>query len=255
MDIYNRYRPNTFKDMYNTSPFIETADRLIQNTLNKKTSATLPNFMIFYSDFAGLGKTTTGRIIAVLLNAGMDVTDSNRVFNGEQNYYFNEINAADYRKIADVRLLSKEIEFKRDSMLSINYVYMLNEAHQLTEEAQQAFLQTTENLPDNVFVIFTSTQLGSFNAKLRSRASKYEFKPLDQLELKKLLKDIAEKESKQNVPDAILDQIHNTCGFSIRESINTLGEYLSSGKVVNVDTANEVKDTTIFNTLLDKLEG
>lgn len=253
MDIYNRHRPKTFKEMYPTSSFVSQADRILSNTL-KEVQPDLPHFLIFHSEHGGLGKTTAGRIIAVTLNPDIDQRTTDDIFSGRPNILFSEINGGDYRKIDDVRKLGKEIEYQRDAIFEVRKVYMINEAHNLTPHAQDAFLQVTENIPENVYLIFTMTTLANFNEKLLSRAQKYFFSSLDKPTLKKLLLDIESKERGNGLQDYVVDQIFEKCGHSIRESINSLGEYLITGRVSPGISAEEAREAKYFSEIVGKLE-
>lgn len=252
VDIYNRYRPQTFKDMYPTSDFCGQAERLIANTLKGETPG-LPHFILLYSEYGGLGKTTAGRIITMMLNPDMEDLDKERIRKGERNIYFFEINGGDFRKIDDIRKLAREIEYKREALLNHRCVYMINEAHQLTADAQQVFLQVTENIPENIYLIFTSTSLESFNEKLRGRMQRFKFSPLDRQTLGKLLVDIAKREAGIGLQEYVVDQIFEKCGFSVRESINSLGEYLITGRVAGSEGSSE-DDPHYFAELLEVME-
>ena len=252
-DIYNRYRPRTFKEMYPTSDFGSQVEWLIANTLKGEKPA-LPHFILLHSEYGGLGKTTAGRIMAMLLNPDMEPLDKERIHKGERNIYFFEINGGDFRKIDDIRKMAREIEYKRDTLLNHRCVYMINEAHQLTADAQQVFLQVTENIPENIYLIFTSTSLDSFNEKLRGRMQKFKFKPLNRQALGKLLVDIAKQETGIVLQEYVVDQIFEKCGFSVRESINSLGEYLVTGRVAGSENSSE-EDPYYFSELIEIFEG
>jgi DNA polymerase III delta prime subunit len=253
MDIYNRNRPRTFKDMYQTSTFVTHGDRLLQNTLEGNLPD-LSHFMIFHSEYGGVGKTTAGRIIAAGLNPECSDRELEYIFNGIPNNLFIEINGGSYRKIDDARKLEREIEFMRNAILASRKVYMINEAHKLTSDAQEAFLQLTENVPETIYFIFTTTRMNFLNDKLLSRAQKYGFKSLEKPGLKKLLLDIERKERGNGIPDYIIDQIFEESGNSLRDAINSLGEYLSTGEVgLGVEDKGE-GEIHYFSELIRNLE-
>jgi len=253
VDIYNRHRPRTFKDMYQTSNFITQADKLIANTLFG-TNPDLPHFIILHSEYGGLGKTTAGRIIASELNPEASAKEKEAIFTGVPNNLFIEINGSNYRKIDDVRKLEKEIEYMRHAILETRKVYMINEAHKLTPDAQEVFLQLTENIPPNIYLLFTTTRLDSMNDKLLGRAQKFVFKPLEKPYLKKLLLDIEQKERGNGVPDYVVDQIFEKSGSSLRESINTLGEYLTHGEVTPGIGDPEKEESHYFSEIVRHFE-
>jgi len=229
MDLYNKYRPRTFEDMY------PTCKSMVQMTARAAAFlggdvAALPQNMIFYSEAPGLGKTTSGRILANLLNPSLTDSERENLFEGRENPVFTEINGGDYRKIDDMRTLTEQIKYRANAMWGYKYVYMINEAHQLTSDAQQLMLDTTENLPRHIFIILTTTNIYSLNDKLRSRFEKHAFMSLPKDECNKMLLEIAKAEGKA-VPVEKLDSIYTLEGGCPRGSIVALGKYLRTGQL------------------------
>lgn len=254
MDMYNRHRPRTFKKMYNTSPFVQKAEMLVHNTLEGK-KPDLPHFLIFHSTYGGVGKTTAARLLAVGLNPDMSERDRESVFTGEKNEYFFEINGAVNGKKDDARELDKKIEYKRNGMFDdMKCIFMINEAHQLTKDAQEVFLQLTENIPKNIYIIFTSTDLVSFNDKLRGRAQVFEFTSFQKTDFGKLLGEIALKETGQQIDPNIIDVLFEQYGFSVRESINNLGKYIITGQVPLAAENDSLDDHLLIEQTLRYLE-
>jgi len=251
MDLYNKHRPRLFKDMYPTSKFIQHGDQIVANSVEGK-SPELSHFIIFHSEHGGLGKTTAGRIIAVGLNPDCTPKEADEIMEGMPNPMFFEINGGNYRKIDDARKLEKEIEYQRHGLFTHKKVYMINEAHNLRPETQEVFLQLTENIPNNIYIIFTVTRLDKLDDKLAGRAQKYRFYPPEKADLRKLLLDIEGKERGTGIPEYIVDQIFERSGVSIRDSINTLGEYLITGEVTPGE--NEQEDRPIYSEILRALE-
>jgi DNA polymerase III delta prime subunit len=250
MDLYNIYRQRTLKEMYNTSSIISVGDSLIKNTLSGKMPG-VPQFMIFHSEHGGVGKTTVGRIFAKDLNPDANAEEVEAIFTGQKNPFFYEINAGNYRKIDDVRALEARIQYQRDMVVPFNIMYMINEAHRLTPDAQEVFLQMTENLPDHIRIIFTTTELSTINEKLTSRAKLYKFTSLDRSDMRKLLVDIAGKANVTVLPEYITDQLYDLYGHSIRKCINELESFISTGKVTGLDS--ESVESPRFGEVMDLL--
>lgn len=234
MDLYNEFRQRSLKEMFNTSDIISVGDSLIKNTLAGKNPG-VPKFMVFHSEHGGVGKTTVGRIIAKELNPDAAEHEVEAIFKGDKSPFFYEINGGNFRKIDDARAFEAKILYQRDMVVPFNIVYMINEAHKLTPDAQEVFLQMTENLPPHIFIIFTLTVIENMNEKLMSRAKLYKFKSVDRSDMRKLLVDIAGRVGAGSIPEYVTDQLYDQYGSSIRRCINELESYLSTGKVAGID--------------------
>lgn len=250
MDLYNLYRQRKLKEMFNTSDIIQSGDKLISNTIEGVLPG-VPQFMVFHSEHGGVGKTTVGRIFASELNPDKSELEEDSIFSGKQNPYFYEINAGNYRKIDDVRALDAKVKYQSDMTIPHNIIYMINEAHQLTGDAQQVFLQMVENLPAHIRIIFTTTDLGSIDEKLLSRAKLYRFQSIDKDDMRKLLLDIAARAGASVIPEYITDQLYEMYGHSIRKCINELESYLSTGKVAGGEPDKE--ESPALRTVIDDL--
>ena len=238
MDLYNLYRQREFKEMFKTSEIITSGDSMIRNTLDHKLPG-VPQFMIFHSDHGGVGKTTVGRIMVTKLNPDMTPEEIDNIFNGRPSQYFYEINAGNYRKIDDMRALDSKVKYQSDMVIPFNIVYMINEAHQLTPDSQQVFLQMIENLPEHIRFIFTTTSLTNLNEKLISRAKLYKFTSVDKDSMRKLLVDIAGRVGVSVLPEYVTDRIYEYHGHSIRKCINELETFISTGKVADSQQDDE----------------
>lgn len=235
MDLYNYVRPRDFKDLFPTSKCITVFPAQIKAYLGGDKSAISQN-MIFHSNLPGLGKTTVGRIFACELNREL-LTDSEveDLFEGRANPVFIEVNAGNFRRIEDARQYAAEIEFKREAAWGYHYVYMFNEAHKMTPDAQDLFLDLSENLPEHIHIIFTTTSLETMNDKLRSRLQKHFFEPLTKAQVEMLLKDICKTLEKPEPPQDILDEIFAQEGGSGRGAITALSSFLMTGALSGPD--------------------
>jgi DNA polymerase III delta prime subunit len=232
--------------MFNTSPCIATFGLRIDKYLNGNTSS-LPQSFMFHSTTAGVGKTTLGRIIAVALNTSLTDKEKEDILNGKSNELFTSLNGGDFKKLDDFRSLQKQIEYRESGMWGYNYVYMINEAHNITRASQELLLDLVETLPNNVFILFTTTELSSIHDKLMTRLETHEFRPLNKGETKKLLIEIAEKEG-HTLNDKIAEEIFHQEGGSARAAIVALGSYLNTGSIHS--HISDDKEVDNFNELI-----
>lgn len=252
MDLYNKYRPRKFEDLYPTTKGIAQFPARIAAFLGGDLTA-LPQNMIFHSEMPGLGKTTCGRILADMLNPNLSDEEREAIHTGGPNPVFFEINGGDYRKIDDARTLAEQVKYRSSNMWGYRYVYMINEAHQLTSDAQQLLLDTTENLPNHIFMIFTTTDIHALNDKLRSRLEKHQFQPLAKPQLAALLTDIAKAEGK-TLPQEHIDEIYVNDNGCPRGSIVSLGKYLRTGYLEMDPKPGAPDEHPYFKEYIDMME-
>ncbi len=249
MDWYNIHRPDRFEDMFPTSDLIPKLPALVKDTL--AGGHKLPHVMIFYSTFPGLGKTTTARILASELNPALSAEERKDLLRGKQCPVFEEINGADKRGIKEARELEHRIHSLEHAMFNYRFVFVIDEAHQLTDEAQQTLL-SIENMPENVYLIMTSTDVTKFRKDLESRTQFFAFKPITRNESDKLLRDVAEKEGFEKIESSVLEQIYVCSEGAPRKLIQNIQRYLVLGLAPEFDT--DLGDTTEeFRTEIKKL--
>jgi len=232
MDLYNRQRSKDFTDMFPTSEFLSVMNNRINQELFDKGQ--LAHGMILYSDLPGVGKTTSARITAVMLNAHLITEEQkNDIYQGKESEVCIEVNSADLRRIDDARVLAQKIMNLRDAMYGYNYVFIFDEAHQLTEDAQNVLMKPIEDCPENVYIFFCTTKMDKIIPTLKSRMEKHKFVPLDMEHAKQLMKDSVRAElSEKDIPaDDILETIYREAKGAPRELLVMLSQYLSTGSV------------------------
>jgi DNA polymerase III delta prime subunit len=134
--------------------------------------------------------TTLAKIIAVMLqNADINKIDYSIPWN---RYDINEINASDKNGIDDIRDLLETIKYKPLAP-SLAKVYIMDEAHQLTTQAQNALLKVTEDTPKQVYIIFCTHSESKILPTLKRRAYILHTHGIDQKAIHELL-TLAKKE-------------------------------------------------------------
>lgn len=255
MELYNKHRPRKPEDMFLTSPIIEALPILINETV-KDGKDTLPHVMLFISDTPGLGKTTLGRIIASELNPDISEAEREAIFRGFPNDLLIERGASESNK-SEIVELEKRIEALAYSMhTDRRYVFMLNEVHAITTQTQRILLDSfSENIPDNVYVILTTTEPEKLREDLRSRfqAGTYTFHGPSDEDKRKIIQNTCDKES-FIIEDKIVDRIIATSDGSIRTLIGTLQNYMSSGYTgIKAEVQNDTDEYTAAKTFILRL--
>ncbi len=167
MNLYNKYRPTSFKDMKGNH-------RALVKAFDKPGHSQV----FLFAGPPGCGKTTAAFIMAKM--AGAD--DLNI------NYY----NFADTRGIDTSREIIEECRFKPIGAPAKAYV--IDEFHQVTAEGSSAFLHTLEFTPPGVYFFLCTSEPAKVKADIKSRATLHEFEPVAHSDLVDLLGDVCDAE-------------------------------------------------------------
>ena len=134
-----------------------------------------------------------------------------------------EIDAASNRGIENIRSLKEEV------FLSANYcfykVYIIDEAHMLTQESFNALLKILEEPPSHVKFILASTELKKIPSTILSRCLNYEFAAIEAVVLEQKLREIVALE-RPNFPPHWLPSIVKNSSGSVRDALSTLESLL-----------------------------
>ena len=139
---------------------------------------------------SGCGKTTIGRIIKSMLECS------------DRDYH--EINSADARGIDDVRAIQKQMMFKPSG--GPVQVWVIDECHKMTNDAQNAFLKTLEEPYQHVYIVLCTTDPQKLLKTIKTRCTSFEVEELSSREISKLLKKTIKKENKE-IEKEVLNQI------------------------------------------------
>ena len=231
--LYRKYRPQNFDEIAGQ----EFVLRAIKNSLreNKLSHAYL------FTGPRGVGKTTIARLIAKGVNClnSEDVTDNPcgecencREISQGISMDMIEIDAASNRGIDEIRELKEKINYQ--PVKGRKKIYIIDEVHMLTKEAFNALLKTLEEPPSHVIFILATTEIDKIPDTVISRCQRYDFLPIDKEDIKKLLKNVAEKEN-ITIDDASLDLIYRKSEGSARDSFSIFEQVVSNFNNEEID--------------------
>ena len=167
MSLYHKYRPETFEDIIGNTTLISS----LTGVLNKKDKDK-PHAFFFHGE-TGCGKTTLGRIVANVLGCvGND---------------FREVNSAEMRGIDTVRDIIKKAQFA--PLEGPCRIWLIDECHKMTNDAQNAFLKILEDTPPHIFFIFCTTEPTKVIKAIHGRCSTYQVALLNDKEMRKLIRN------------------------------------------------------------------
>lgn len=178
-ELYKRYRPKSFKGLIGQ----EEAVRLLQGW---HTSNRIPH-SILLTGSSGCGKTTIGRILKTKLCCS--------------DHDFLEINGADSNGINDIRAIG--LRMGLSPLGGKCRIYLIDEAHQITKDAQDALLKMMEDTPKHVYFILATTDPQKLKLTIRNRCSEVRVRDLTREELEALVKRVLEAEEKSLSADVI----------------------------------------------------
>jgi DNA polymerase-3 subunit gamma/tau len=201
--FYLKYRPQTVDEIDN-SHVRDTIRQLLKTD-------TIPHALLFVGH-KGTGKTSVARIVAKHLNQLESVTDSSDIV---------EMDAASNRGIDEVKSLIKEASFL--PMSGKYRVFIIDEAHMITNEAFNALLKTLEEPPESAVFILATTNVEKVPRTIVSRTQVINFGRAKGEDIFHMLKRIKDRE-KITVGDDVLNLIIEHADFSFRDAAKILEE-------------------------------
>lgn len=199
--LYKKYRPDSFDFVVGNKDTVEYLQTVCEDEK-------VPH-CILLSGPSGCGKTTLGRIIKDRLGCG--------------KLDFAEINTADFRGVESAREIIKQSHYPPADGPS--RVYIIDECHQLTKDAQNALLKVLEDTPDYLYFILCTTDPNKLLPTIISRSIQLKVQPLTEKEMRFLLMTIIKREKKK-IAKGLIAQIHRDSFGRPREAINILDQVL-----------------------------
>jgi DNA polymerase-3 subunit gamma/tau len=245
MSLYRTYRPQNFTDLLGQEE--------ISATLKSQLASKKWTHAYLFVGPRGIGKTTTARIVAKVLNCASpkdgepcNRCESCRAITDGRHLDIIEIDAASNRGIDEVRDLREKI--KLSPTQGKFKVYIIDEVHMLTSEAFNALLKTLEEPPAHAVFILCTTEAHKIPATVSSRCQRFEFERASTETSAELIKKIAKKESLEVEKEAVA-AVAAAADGSFRDALMILEQVSSSGKV----SLEKVEKLTRRSSQIEKL--
>jgi DNA polymerase III subunit gamma/tau len=236
--LYRKYRPQDFDEVVGQEAIVRTLKNAI-------TSGQVRQAYLFAGP-RGTGKTSLARILAKGLNCVQGPTPTPdkvcnpcvTIANGTSLDVI-EMDAASQRGIDDIREIRERVVLQPAE--GRYKVYILDEAHQLTDAAWNALLKLIEEPPPHLVFVFCTTDLSKVLPTVRSRCQTFVFARPRLPELVRLLRRVADGEGLQ-VPDQALALVARGARGSFRDAVSTLDQLASA-------TENEITVQSVLQLL------
>lgn len=222
--IARKYRPQSFDDVLNQDHIKTT----LRNAIAKNRIA----HGYIFSGQRGTGKTTTARIVARCLNCEKGPTSepcdacpscTEIAAGGSMDVI--EIDAASNRGINEMRELRENVRFRpaRDRYK----IFIVDEAHMITNEAFNALLKTIEEPPEWAVFILCTTESHKIPATIASRCQHFSFRSVDFNDLIERMRSICANEG-VDADDEALAVLAQAGEGSVRDSLSALDQAIAS---------------------------
>ncbi|HEY2485282.1 MAG TPA: DNA polymerase III subunit gamma/tau [Candidatus Binataceae bacterium] len=234
--LARKWRPDRFTELVGQ----EHVTRTLSEALKRGRIA----HAFLFTGIRGVGKTTAARILARCLNCERGPTPEPcgecvacREIRAGSALDVSEIDGATYRKIDDARSIIENLSYRpaRDRFK----IYIIDEAHQLTDQAFNALLKTLEEPPAHVKFILATTEPQKMPETILSRLQRYDFRRIPFTTICERLHELAEREETRAEPSA-LRLLAREAGGSMRDAermLETAIATASDGQVTEAEVA------------------
>ena len=252
--LARKYRPQKFSDVIGQ----DHVTRTLKNAIEQGRIA----HGYIFSGHRGIGKTTIARILAMALNCQSQdhpvpepcgVCDSCREIRAGNSVDVIEIDAATNRGIDEIRELREAARYRpaRDRFK----IYILDEAHQITDAAFNALLKTLEEPPSHIIFMMATTQPEDIPQTIRSRCQHFSFHAVRFDDIVAQLRDIAKQEGIK-ADDSALAMLAEVGDGSMRDALSIMDQAIACcGTTLSADVVRGLVGTVSADVLEDVMDA
>jgi DNA polymerase III subunit gamma/tau len=252
--LARKYRPQKFSEVIGQ----DHVTRTLKNAIEQGRIA----HGYIFSGHRGIGKTTIARILAMALNCQSQdhpvpepcgVCDSCREIRAGNSVDVIEIDAATNRGIDEIRELREAARYRpaRDRFK----IYILDEAHQITDAAFNALLKTLEEPPGHIVFMMATTQPEDIPQTIRSRCQHFSFHAVRFDDIVQQLRDIAKQEG-IGADDNALAMLAEVGDGSMRDALSIMDQAIACcGTTLSGDVVRGLVGTVSSDVLEDLMDA
>jgi DNA polymerase-3 subunit gamma/tau len=252
--LARKYRPQNFSEVIGQ----DHVTRTLKNALEQGRTA----HGYIFSGHRGIGKTTVARILAMALNCRSSdkpvtepcgVCESCTEIRAGNSVDVIEIDAATNRGIDEIRELREAARYRpaRDRFK----IYILDEAHQITDAAFNALLKTLEEPPGHVVFMLATTQPEDIPQTIRSRCQHFSFRAVRFEQILGQLRELSGREKIEADEDA-LALLAEAGDGSMRDALSILDQAIaSSGGRLTAEAVRQLVGTAPAGVLEEVMQA
>ena len=211
-----KYRPDSFESLIGQ----DTIARTLSNSIRR---GQLAHAYLFCGP-RGVGKTTTARIFAKMINCanpGPEMEPCGQCescvsFQEGRSYCIHELDAASNNSVEDIKALMEQVQVP--PQVGRYSVYIIDEVHMLSQSAFNAFLKTLEEPPAHAIFILATTEKHKILPTILSRCQTYDFNRISIPDMVRNLRGIATKEN-ITIDDESLHIIASKADGAMRDAL------------------------------------
>lgn len=225
--LYRSERPERFEEIIGQKHIV----KILRNQIKKGTVSQ----SYLFAGTRGTGKTTTARILAKAVNCtcsdpGVDLPCGEcvncRAITEGRFLDVVELDAASNNGVESLRQITESVQYP--PTVGKYKVYIIDEAHMLTDSAENAFLKTLEEPPAHVIFILATTNPEKIKATIKSRCLTLNFRHVSENELLDGMRRICQKKS-INIAEDALAVIARKADGSVRDALSLLEQCINAG--------------------------
>ena len=225
--LYRSERPERFEEIIGQKHIV----KILRNQIKKGTVSQ----SYLFAGTRGTGKTTTARILAKAVNCtcsepGVDLPCGEcancRAITEGRFLDVVELDAASNNGVESLRQITESVQYP--PTVGKYKVYIIDEAHMLTDSAENAFLKTLEEPPAHVIFILATTNPEKIKATIKSRCLTLNFRHVSENDLLEGMKRICQKKDISIEEDA-LAVIARKADGSVRDALSLLEQCINAG--------------------------
>ena len=225
--LYRSERPERFEEIIGQKHIV----KILRNQIKKGTVSQ----SYLFAGTRGTGKTTTARILAKAVNCtcsepGVDLPCGEcancRAITEGRFLDVVELDAASNNGVESLRQITESVQYP--PTVGKYKVYIIDEAHMLTDSAENAFLKTLEEPPAHVIFILATTNPEKIKATIKSRCLMLNFRHVSENDLLEGMKRICQKKEISIEEDA-LAVIARKADGSVRDALSLLEQCINAG--------------------------
>jgi DNA polymerase III subunit gamma/tau len=250
--LYRRNRPRTFADVVGQEPVVRTLRAAVER-------GRVHHAYLFVGS-RGTGKTSMAKILAACLNCERGPTiepcgecESCRAIAAARSLDVIEMDAASNNSVEDIRELRESVAFAPVSGRS--KVYILDEAHMLSQAAWNAFLKTLEEPPPDTVFVLATTEAQKVPATVVDRCHRFDFQRPTVEQIAGVVRRAAQAEAIEIPPEAAAAVARAATG-SFRDALGTLEQLLTySGQEIVLEDVLAVLGVTDAQLLEETIDA